>query len=121
MSSSRTRIFAYGTLMRGFCRHQALQDQTFLGVARTVPRYRMVNCGDYPGLLDDEPGIAIWGEVWEVTPECLMRLDEVEGVDEKLYVRKPIRLQAPFDQDLVLAYFYARSTEGLPDCGDRWI
>ncbi|WP_437228196.1 gamma-glutamylcyclotransferase family protein [Planctomicrobium sp. SH661] len=113
-------IFVYGTLKRGFCRHFAIESETFLGEARTAPRYRMFNVGTYPALIETDSGISIQGEVWSVNDIALARLDEVEGVDESLYIRKPIQL---IDTDLmpVEAYFYLRSTEGCPDCGDIWL
>ncbi|WP_437190737.1 gamma-glutamylcyclotransferase family protein [Planctomicrobium sp. SH527] len=115
------RIFVYGTLKKGFCRHYALEAETFVGTARTVPRYRMVNVGTYPGLLDTElNGRAILGEIWEVRPETLVALDLIEGTDEGEYIRRRIELDddsfGPVD-----AYFYLKATPEMPDCGDTWI
>jgi len=114
------KIFVYGTLMRGDCRSAVLQGQLFVDEARTLPQYRMFDVGSYPALVEAPRGIAIEGEVWEVTPACLARLDAVEGVPEGLYERKPIRLQGRFAGLLVEAYFYCQSTEGMADCGARW-
>lgn len=116
-----TRLFVYGTLKRGYCRHAALCGQTFLAEARTAPLYRMLNVGTYPGLIAvREGGCSIQGEVWEVQPAALAHLDEVEGTAEGQYERRLIHLE----QDgfgPVEAYFYLWSTAGCPDCGDRWV
>ena len=114
-------VFVYGTLMRGDVRAASLADQQFVGEAVTTPRYRLLNCGDYPGLIEvPADGEAIEGEVYDVSPECLQRLDRIEAVDEGLYERRPIILNEPFAGRAVEAYFYLLSTEGLPDCGPRW-
>jgi gamma-glutamylcyclotransferase (GGCT)/AIG2-like uncharacterized protein YtfP len=115
-----TCIFVYGTLMRGDCRHGALAGQEFVGDARTVAAYRMYDVGTYPALVEATDGLEIEGEVWRVDAACLARLDGVEGVDEGLYARRPIRLQAPFEATRVDAYIYLQSTTGMTDCGPRW-
>lgn len=120
-NADSTFLFVYGTLMRGGCRAGALVGQRFVGEASTEPRYRMVNCGTYPGLLEASPGRSIYGEVWEVKADCLPRLDEVEGVHLGLYERRPVWLRHPFADRPVEAYFYLPSTAGMPDCGVRWI
>jgi len=114
------KVFVYGTLKRGFCRHAALHQQTLLGTAVTEPHYQMVNVGTYPGLISAEPGVPVEGEVWEVDPTCLARLDEIESVTSELFHRRPVQLQAPFGQQPIEAYFFGGSTDGLPDCGTCW-
>ena len=114
------RVFVYGTLKRGDSRHHWLDGQRFLGLATTLPRYRMYNVGTYPGLIESpNDGLAIRGEVWEVTPECLTTLDDVEGIDEGLYRRDVIQLEAG-SFGTVQAYFYLQSVTGCPDCGEEW-
>jgi gamma-glutamylcyclotransferase (GGCT)/AIG2-like uncharacterized protein YtfP len=114
-------VFAYGTLKRGDVRSGTLAGQSFLGEAVTEPHYRLVDCGDYPGLLDAPGGgVAIRGELYDVTAECLAALDIVEDVADGLYARRPIRLQPPHHGRLVLAYFYLRSTDGMPEVGPEW-
>lgn len=116
-------IFVYGTLKRGDVRAGALAGAKFLGEAHTEPRYRLYDCGEYPALIGaaaGEEGVAVEGEVYEVTPECLARLDEVEGVAESLYERGPIALRPPFSGVAVEAYFYRCPVAGLPELGSRW-
>ncbi len=107
--------------MRGECRHKYLDNQQFLGEALTLPRYRLVNCGTYPGLLDaPEFGQAICGEVWAVSAACKCVLDEVEGVDEKLYVARSVLLGGQFAASPVIAYFYLPDAANLPGIGPNW-
>lgn len=114
------RVFVYGTLKRGQCRARFLNGQQFLGEGRTAPIYRMVNCGEYPGLIESADGLAIEGEVWDVDQKCLAELDREECIDVGLYARRDIRLQAPHDQAVIEAYFYLGDVRGLPDCGTCW-
>ncbi|MFV0445549.1 MAG: gamma-glutamylcyclotransferase [Planctomycetaceae bacterium] len=114
-------VFVYGTLKRGDIRAGALLHQVFLGTAHTEPMYRLRDCGEYPGLIAvPAAGLSIEGEVYDVTPECLRRLDEVEGVAEQLYARRPVSLRPPYADQSVEAYFYLWETSDLPDCGTRW-
>ncbi len=116
-------IFVYGTLKRGDVRSSALAEAQFVGAARTAPRYRLYDCGEYPALVNAPPGeggVSIEGEVYEATPECVARLDDVEGVAEQLYERAPIALLPPFSGCTVEAYFYRRPIAGLRELGTRW-
>jgi gamma-glutamylcyclotransferase (GGCT)/AIG2-like uncharacterized protein YtfP len=115
-----TNIFVYGTLMRGDCRHGALAGQKFLGDAKTAPRYRMYDVGTYPALVESADGLSIEGELWSVDDACLARLDDVEGVPDGLYARRPIKLQPPFEVTPAQAYFFLKSTSGMTDSGQRW-
>ena len=118
---ARTLIFAYGTLMRGECRHQYLDNQQFLGEALTLPKYRLVNCGTYPGLLDaPESGQSVYGEVWAVSAACKRVLDEVEGVDDKLYETRTVQLGSQFAASPVIAYFYLPDASALPVIDPDW-
>ncbi len=115
------RLFVYGTLMSGDVRSCYLRGQSFLSQARTLPKYRMLNVGGYPGLiLDERQGRAIEGELYEVDSSTLAILDEVEGVADGLYRRKTVELEIPAMASQVETYFYARETTGLADCGCRW-
>jgi gamma-glutamylcyclotransferase (GGCT)/AIG2-like uncharacterized protein YtfP len=116
-----TLLFVYGTLKQGYCRAAALDGQRLLGDAATEPAYRMVNVGEYPGLIADAAGCSIAGELWEVDAECLARPDEIEGVAEQLYQRRTVCLLPPHDTARVEGYFYLRDTAGMPDCGPRWM
>lgn len=114
----KVSIFVYGTLKRGQRNHHFLADQEFRGEARTLPRYRLCDCGRHPALVNDsENGIAIHGEVWQVSHKALQKLDEYEEVPD-YFSRCPILLKDW--NSLVEAYFYNGNVTGLKDCGDRW-
>ncbi|MCA9047798.1 MAG: gamma-glutamylcyclotransferase [Planctomycetaceae bacterium] len=115
------RLFVYGSLKRGFVLHHHLRDAEFLGHARTEPRYRLFDCGEYPAMTEHRVGgCSVSGEVYRVTVEILSVLDVVEGVSEDLYVRRPIALQPPFAREMVWGYLYMQSVRHLPDLGDFW-
>lgn len=113
----KTAIFVYGTLKSGQQNNDLLFGQQFLGPARTSPCYRLYDCCGYPALVDDPEGVAVQGEVWEVSDEVLRNLDEYEGLPN-LYSRRPILLQG--SNSPMQAYFYRGDVAHLKDCGDHW-
>lgn len=116
-----TLLFVYGTLKRGFSRSPLLRHEEFIGPARTIAKYCLVDCGEFPGLISKaEGGVSVEGELWKVSAPCLTRLDEVEGLNDKLYVRRPIELLEPYRQWKVETYHYLRPTTGLRECGAKW-
>lgn len=117
-----TLLFVYGTLKRGCSNHRYLADQTFIGLARTRPGYRLYDLGGYPGIVaqpDDRN--AVVGEVWSVDDDALRELDRFEGVHEGLYRREPIPLQPPFADQTIDAYVSVLPVTGRPDVGSEWI
>ncbi|HIF30132.1 MAG TPA: gamma-glutamylcyclotransferase [Planctomycetaceae bacterium] len=117
---SDQRLFIYGTLKRNHPRSRMLDGQRYEGDGQTLSRYRMHDCGSYPGLVDvgASNGQPIEGEVWTVCSDCLQQLDEEEGVSVGLYERRAIEVFGWVD---VQAYFYLRSVAELSDCGPCWI
>ena len=121
--SMKYRLFVYGTLKRGQGRSPLLDGQTFLGEAKTEPRYRLISCGAFPCLVEaaredvEGAGVAVDGELWEVDDACLALLDQVEGVAGGLFERREVRMVAA---EGVEAYFCKGSVEGMEDCGARW-
>lgn len=113
-----TTLFVYGTLKRGCRRHSLLADQQFLGLARTVPRYRLYRRDAFPCLVEDDQGVAIRGELWQIDAAALARIDEYEGAPE-LFRRLPIALETQATQ--AHAYFYNGDITGLPDGGCEWV
>lgn len=116
-----TKVFVYGTLKRGGSNHRVLAGQRLLGPARTLPGYTLYALGDYPGMVpapDDTQGVS--GEVWAVAAPTLRQLDELEGVDEGLYVRAPVPLHPPFAGVTVEAYLYRRDFSGHRAIGSEW-
>lgn len=113
-------VFVYGSLKRGYGLHYLLENQLSCGNAVTQPFYRLFDVGSYPGLIEWPEGLAIHGEIYQVDAGCLVQLDEVEGVAERLYVRRRIFLQTPFDAQEIHAWFWLGSVAGLRDCGTAW-
>jgi gamma-glutamylcyclotransferase (GGCT)/AIG2-like uncharacterized protein YtfP len=114
------RLFVYGTLKQGRSRAHYLREATLLGLAVTRPLYRLVDCGNYPGLVPWQPGTSIQGELWDVTQQCLQILDQVEGVASNLYQRAEVQLQQPQHAGPIFTYLYQPDATGLPDCGPCW-
>lgn len=83
-------LFVYGTLRRDAANHRELRDATFIGRARTQPKYELVDMGGYPALLEGGAD-AVVGEVYEIPGALLAALDAFEEVPE-LYQRKDIAI-----------------------------
>lgn len=116
-----TSLFVYGTLKRGDLRSKHLLGQMYLGDASTEPRYRLYDCGTFPGMIEvASGGVSVQGEVYDVSAECLRQLDDVEGVEEGLYARRTVRLVEGFADRPVEAYFYQPPVTGLRNLGERW-
>jgi gamma-glutamylcyclotransferase (GGCT)/AIG2-like uncharacterized protein YtfP len=112
-------LFVYGTLMRGGRYHRVLQGQCFVGPARTLPRYALLDLGAYPGLVSlPEGGRAFAGEVYEVAAGLLPRLDAVEGAPN-LFRLGRVGLEGIEGE--VYTYLYQRGAAGAPRfAGERW-
>lgn len=108
---STFRLFAYGTLKHGGCRHAALANQRFLGEFQTPPCYALFDLGGSPALVRREPGDVIHGEVYEVDSSRQDWLDTIESVPS--YFKKElidvVGLPSP-----VWAYFYQRDLAEEP-------
>jgi len=71
-------VFVYGTLRRGGSNHFRMEGADFISPGTvTGMLYRI---GWYPGLVLDEAGDEIHGEVFSVGPELLAALDVFEGI-----------------------------------------
>jgi len=110
-----SKVFVYGTLLRGFGNHVLLHDATYLGEATTEPEFKMVSLGGFPGVY---PGgeTAIKGEVYEITESTESRLDGLEGVNDLnpqrgLYRKEYIDLEG-YGETLI--YIYNTSPTDYP-------
>ena len=83
-----TRVFVYGSLLRGGWNHHLLEDAAFVGDARTARLYTMHSLGRFPGVTD-VPFSPIYGEVYDVDDETLARLDMLEG-HPRFYQRRVV-------------------------------
>lgn len=116
-----TRVFVYGTLKRGGDNHSYIAYQQFLADAHTGPGFTLYSLGNYPGMIrapQDTTGVT--GELWAVDDACLKQLDLLEGVNEGLYERVPIKLAAPADGEPVETYLYLNSVTGRKLLGSTW-
>jgi gamma-glutamylcyclotransferase (GGCT)/AIG2-like uncharacterized protein YtfP len=105
------RLFVYGTLKHGGCRHGALASQRFVGAAHTKAIYALHDLGDYPGLVAcGENGMVVHGELYEVDHSLKAWLDAAEGSPD-WFKLEPVELADV--EGVVWAYFY----QGEP--GDR--
>jgi len=115
---AKTLLFVYGTLKHGQRNHHLLAGQEYLGEVQTAAYYRLVDCGAYPGLVEDHlEGRSIQGEVYLIDEAMMHRLDILEGAPS-LFKLQPIELETHSPK--VFAYFYNRDTSELMDCGGVW-
>lgn len=113
-----TILLVYGTLKRGGVNFPLIRDQRFLGEAVTAPKYRLYDLGQYPGLVPDAAaGLAVSGELWEVSACALGELDDFETEADE-YARGPVEVVG---SDLPTeAYFYTGPIPAGVRSGDRW-
>jgi gamma-glutamylcyclotransferase (GGCT)/AIG2-like uncharacterized protein YtfP len=78
MESPPQLVFVYGTLRRGGSNHFRMAGAEF--VAQGTITGRMYRIDWYPGLVLDDAGDEIHGEVYWVTPDLLSTLDIFEGL-----------------------------------------
>ncbi len=87
-------VAVYGSLRQGFGNHRLLEGQTFLNKTRTTERFSMFSLGGFPYVDLDLPNplSQIVVETYQVTPECLKRLDILEGYP-RFYNRTEVTLE----------------------------
>src|ERR1700761_4756160 len=117
-------VFVYGTLRAGEVndiRHAAARNEiaapNLLGTA-TV-RGHLFDFGSYPGLVIDEAGVDVVGDVYEIDDELVAVLDEIEavypGVEDRFLARE---VMVKVDGDVVNCRFYPvapNAVKGLPE------
>jgi len=109
-----TKLFVYGTLMRGESNHRLLTGARFLGERTTEARYTLVDLGYFPALVDGGT-TAIRGESYEVDDQTLAAVDRLEG-HPRYYERRAVTLAAGEHAE---AYFMpVRENRQSIDCGD---
>ena len=77
MTTSTERVFVYGTLRRGGTQHGRMAGAEF--VTPGTVRGRLYRIDWYPGVVLDDAGDEISGEVYAVGPSQLAQLDAFEG------------------------------------------
>jgi len=69
----------YGTFMREQPGHGNLEGARFVEAVETAPRYRLFAVdGRWPALIEDEDGVAIAAELYELDERHIARLAEIE-------------------------------------------
>lgn len=86
----RLLLFDYGSLMRGERDHALMAEATALGLAQTVPGYRLVDLEVYAAMIRGGPG-SVDGELYEISRELRRRLDVHKEVPV-LFERQTVRL-----------------------------
>jgi gamma-glutamylcyclotransferase (GGCT)/AIG2-like uncharacterized protein YtfP len=106
-------LFAYGTLKRRGRLHGQLVSQgaRYHGRARIRGRLFRISGVSYPGAVPTRSEDFITGELYEleIPAAALKKIDELEGCDEGLFVRKLVSTWAEDDRrHRAWAYFYAK-------------
>ena len=69
----------YGTFMRDQPGHANLDGARFVEPAETAPRYRLFEIDErWPALIEDDDGVTIAAELYEIEPTHIARLAELE-------------------------------------------
>lgn len=101
-----TRVFVYGTLMRGGRYHALMAGAELVGEAFSAPGYRLYDLGPYPAMREEGEGEVI-GEIYDVDDATLAELDRLEGHPD-YYRRARVRLA---DGSEVTSYLFVDERE----------
>lgn len=107
------KLFVYGTLRRGERAHALLGAARFLGQAWTEPRFRLVDMGGYPALVEGG-SLRVLGEIYEIDPAQMDALDAYEDCP-RLYRHAQLTLDGHEVTTYVLVAEHAR---GMPELSD---
>lgn len=81
-----TRVFVYGTLMRGERNHHWMRGARLLGECVSSPRFSLWSLGAYP-VLCPQGHCRVHGEVYQISYAHLRRLDVLEEYP-RFYLRR---------------------------------
>jgi gamma-glutamylcyclotransferase (GGCT)/AIG2-like uncharacterized protein YtfP len=111
-------LFFYGTLKSGGSANHLLAGARLIGPVVTAAKYRLYDMGWHPAMVrDDANGAAVEGEVWDVGPELLARLDEYES-DPPGFRRQ--KIEAPDIAGEVQAYVFMLPIPAARPSGSAW-
>src|SRR5579859_6470451 len=82
------RVFVYGTLKRDYHNSRLMATAKFIGKAYTVDTFRMFSVG-FPVIRPNDNGHSVSGELYDVDPETLDRLDALEA-EGRMYDRRSV-------------------------------
>jgi gamma-glutamylcyclotransferase (GGCT)/AIG2-like uncharacterized protein YtfP len=109
----RHLVFVYGSLRRGSAGAMSIRFPDSKFIADAEVRGSLYDLGPYPGLLLNESGSQVIGEVYEVADETLRKLDAFEASSN--YLRKQVEIALGNDRRMCWTYepnpqFYALRT-----------
>ncbi|MBB4566836.1 gamma-glutamylcyclotransferase family protein [Rhizobium leucaenae] len=113
--SAAIRLFAFGTLKRGFSLHErGLARAQYRGFFQTRKPYPMLIAGRwFAPMMFDEPGngTIVRGELYELDDQALRHLDAMESIGKPGHFRGLIELEpvAGGNSCIAFAYFKSRS------------
>ncbi|MDA0525619.1 gamma-glutamylcyclotransferase family protein [Methanococcoides alaskense] len=96
-------LFAYGTLKKGHMNHHLLAGSSFVSENCTEDKFQMLDMGDFPAVVKDDPVSSIVGELFSVDDSTLSAIDGFEG---KWFCREEVLLQ---DSCVVWMYFLSNN------------
>ena len=114
--AGKHRVFVYGTLRPGGSAEHRLAGGKLLGSG--FIRGRLYQIDWYPGVVLDESGGPVSGEVFEVDDEHLARLDDYEGSE---YRRTMVRVNGDVPWDAWMWVWSGPVDEGKRIAGGDWL
>ena len=113
LGESMSKVFVYGSLLRGESNHRVLGGSKMVGIG-LLPDAVMYDLGSYPAVVRGEGCVV--GEVYEVTTDVLRALDRLEG-HPHFYRRTECVLD---DGEAVETYLFTRRPGGGVVSGGSW-
>jgi len=112
--SSSAFLFVYGTLKKGGELHAELESggARFVGAGRIKGRLFRIRGESYPGAFPSSSREYIQGELYklEEPTATLKKLDDIEGCDEGLFIRKLVDACVGTRKMKAWTYFYGQLT-----------
>jgi gamma-glutamylcyclotransferase (GGCT)/AIG2-like uncharacterized protein YtfP len=109
------KVFVYGSLLSGLGNHHRLSTAKFLGRGTTDHRCKMISYGSFPAAWRDEQnGVPVVGEAYEVDARTLKDLDILEG-NGRFYKREPVFVDLECGSTVTCWIYY------LMDDGTRFV
>lgn len=108
MKMERELVFVYGTLREGAAEHGRLEEAELVEEAWVLGRLFVIDW--YPGLVLDDEGIPVRGEVYAVEKDLLRKLDDFEGAEYER-VRAIVNLKSGESRE-VWVYDYQGELKG---------
>ena len=109
-----TKLFVYGTLMRGQLANSLLQGSTFVGETETSPEFEMRDLGSFPAIYQGESS-RVRGEVYEVPDD---QLDDILWYEGGLYEMVDIKTSLGFCKAFLVPLDTAKVGKLIP--GGDW-